>query len=178
MSWDDSADERREKIRRWFGDFLPEEMLRNIEAMLDQMLAGIGDGTMFDPSMMEDLMRNPSSTNPFVFGVKMQMGPDGKPIIQRFGNVPGDEEEIPAGPALEPLVDVIEESDEIVVVAELPGVERDEIKVRIKGQKLTIHVDNPTRPYHKEIKLPSQVQKNAARSAIRNGILEVRLKKA
>ncbi|TXT53722.1 MAG: hypothetical protein BAJATHORv1_120017 [Candidatus Thorarchaeota archaeon] len=178
MSWDDDADERRRKLRRWFGEFLPEEMLRNIEAMLDQMLSGFGDGTMFDPSVMEDLMGDPSSTNPFVFGVKMQMGPDGKPIIQRFGNVPADESEIPSGPALEPLVDVIEEADEIVVVAELPGVERDEIKVRIKGQALTIHVDNPSRPYHKEIRLPSKVQKDAARSAIRNGILEVRLKKA
>ena len=81
-------------------------------------------------------------------------------------------------PSLEPLVDVVEEGDEIIVVAEVPGVERDEIKVRIKGTTLTIHADNPNRPYHKVIELPSKVAKEAAKSAIRNGVLEIRLRKA
>ncbi len=76
------------------------------------------------------------------------------------------------------MIDVIEEDDEIIVVAELPGVERDEIKVRIKGTVLTIHVENPSRPYHKEIELPGNVKKELAKSAIRNGVLEVRLKRA
>jgi HSP20 family molecular chaperone IbpA len=39
-------------------------------------------------------------------------------------------------------------------------------------------VENPARPYHKEISLPGSVKKEDASSAIRNGILEVRLKKA
>jgi HSP20 family protein len=107
----------------------------------------------------------------------MKVGPDGKPIIQRFGNPPMDEG-AQITPSLEPLVDVVEEDDEIIVVAEVPGVEKDEIKVRIKGTTLTIHADNPDRPYHKAIELPSRVQKEDAKSAIRNGVLEVRLKKA
>ncbi|MHA1951021.1 MAG: Hsp20/alpha crystallin family protein, partial [Candidatus Thorarchaeota archaeon] len=37
---------------------------------------------------------------------------------------------------------------------------------------------NPERPYHKVIELPAKVQKEEAKSAIRNGVLEVRLKKA
>jgi HSP20 family protein len=57
-------------------------------------------------------------------------------------------------------------------------VEREEIKVRIKGTTLTIHAENPERPYHKVIELPGKVQKEEAKSAIRNGVLEVRLKKA
>jgi HSP20 family protein len=94
-------------------------------------------------------------------------------MMQKFGNTPGADEH-----TLEPLVDVVEEDDEIIVVAEVPGVERDEIKVRIKGTSLTIHANNPERPYHKVIELPSKVKKNEAKSAIRNGVLEVRLKKA
>ncbi|MHA2301486.1 MAG: Hsp20/alpha crystallin family protein, partial [Candidatus Thorarchaeota archaeon] len=81
-------------------------------------------------------------------------------------------------PQLEPLVDVIDEDGEIVVVAELPGVEKDELKVRVKGKTLTIDVDNPQRPYHKEINLPAKVRKEDAKSSMRNGVLEVRLKKA
>jgi len=156
VSWDDPFDDSedpRKKIRRWFGDFLPEDVFEQIDEMMRRMMEEMNEGTMFD---MKSL--------------------DGKPIIQRFGNAPG-----PDGarmtPQLEPLVDIIEEGDEIIVVAELPGVEKDELKVRVKGQTLTIDVNNPQRPYHKELELPAKVSKEEAKSSMRNGVLEVRLKK-
>ena len=177
MSWDDRDDETRRRIRRWFGDFLPEEMFRQIEEMMDRMMSEMNEGTLFDNEAFEEMLRNPEGTSPFLFGFSMKVGPDGKPIIQRFGNPPMDEG-VDSTPSIEPLVDVVEEDDEIIVVAEVPGVEKEEIKVRIKGTTLTIHADNPERPYHKVIELPSKVQKEDAKSAIRNGVLEVRLKKA
>jgi HSP20 family protein len=177
MSWDDRDDETRRNLRRWFGDFLPEDMFRQIEEMMDRMMREMNDGTLFDSEAFEEMLRSSESTNPFVFGFSMRTGPDGKPIIQRFGNPPTDDNP-ETTPSLEPLVDVVDEDDEIIVVAEVPGVERDEIKVRIKGTALTIHADNPERPYHKVIELPSKVKKEDAKSAIRNGVLEVRLKKA
>ena len=177
MSWDDRDDETRRKLRRWFGDFLPEELFHQIEEMMNRMMSEMNQGTLFDSEDFEEMLRNPEGTNPFVFGFSMKVGPDGKPIIQRFGNPPMDDG-TEMTPSLEPLVDIVEEDDEIIVVAEVPGVERDEIKVRIKGTTLTIHADNPDRPYHKVIELPSRVQKEDAKSAIRNGVLEVRLKKA
>lgn len=182
MSWDDnpfdpSDDETREAIRRWLGEFLPESMFRQIDEMMDQVMKQIKDGTLVDPKMMEEFMKDPHGTNPFVFGFSMKVGPDGKPIMQRFGNAP-DQQGIKMTPQLEPLVDVIEENDEIVVVAEMPGVDKDNIKVKVKGSMLTIDVDDPERPYHKALELPSKVKKEDARSAIRNGILEVRFRKA
>lgn len=176
MSWDNGDDETRRKLRRWFGDFLPEELLRQIEEMMTRMMEGMNEGTLFDKDAFEEMLRDPEGTNPYVFGFSMKVGPDGKPIIQRFGNPPMGEG-IETAPSLEPLVDIVEENDEIIVVAEVPGVDKDEIKVRIKGTTLTIHADNPQRPYHKVIELPSKVKKDDAKSAIRNGVLEVRLKK-
>ena len=176
MSWDDN-DETRRKLRRWFGDFIPEEMFRQIEEMMQKMMSEMNEGKLFDSETFEDMLRNPEGTSPFVFGFSMNVGPDGKPIIQRFGNPPVDEGAEPSS-TLEPLVDVVEDDDEIIVVAEVPGVEKDEIKVRIKGTSLTIHANNPERPYHKVVELPAKVQKQDAKSAIRNGVLEVRLKKA
>ncbi|MHA3964949.1 MAG: archaeal heat shock protein Hsp20 [Candidatus Thorarchaeota archaeon SMTZ1-45] len=176
MSWDNGDDETRRKLRRWFGEFLPEELLRQIEEMMDRMMSGMNEGTLFDREAFEEMLRNPEGTNPYIFGFSMKVGPDGKPVIQRFGNPPV-EGDVEAAPSLEPLIDVVEENDEIIVVAEVPGVDRDEIKVRIKGTTLTIHADNPQRPYHKVIELPSKVRKDEAKSAIRNGVLEVRLKK-
>ncbi|MFW9809178.1 MAG: archaeal heat shock protein Hsp20 [Candidatus Thorarchaeota archaeon] len=176
MSWDDD-DETRRKLRRWFGDYIPEEMFRMIEEMMEKMMSEMNEGSLFDSKAFEEMLRNPEGTSPFVFGFSMNVGPDGKPIIKRFGNPSGDVGVEPS-PSLEPLVDVVEENDEIIVVAEVPGVERDEIKVRIKGTTLTIHSENLERPYHKVIELPSKVTKDEAKSAIRNGVLEVRLKKA
>ena len=172
MSWDND-DEARKNLRRYLGDFIPEEIIQQIEEMMEQMMSGMNQGAFMDPEKFQELLRNPEGINPMTFGFSMRLGPDGKPMMQRFGNTPGADEH-----TLEPLVDVVEEDDEIIVVAEVPGVERDEIKVRIKGTLLTIHADNPEKPYHKEIELPSKVMKNEAKSAIRNGVLEVRLKKA
>jgi HSP20 family protein len=181
MSWDDNRDfdddddEAKRRIRRWFGDFIPEDVLRQIEEMMERMMSEMNQGAFLDPEKFEEMIRNQQGTNPFLFGFSMNLGPDGKPVIKRFGNVPGEQGEVPI---LEPLVDVVEEDGEIVVVAEVPGVDRNEIKVRIKGTELTIHADNPERPYHKVIQLPAKVMKDEAKSSIRNGVLEVRLKKA
>lgn len=171
MSWDND-DEARKNLRRWFGDFFPEEMLHLIEDMMEKMMTEMNQGMFIDSEKFQEMLRNQEGINPFMSGFSLKLGPDGKPIIQRFGNTPGSTEHV-----LEPLVDIVEDNDEIIVVAEVPGVERDEIKVRIKGTTLTIHADNPDRPYHKVIELPSRVKKDEAKSAIRNGVLEIRLRK-
>ncbi len=181
MSWDDpfddSDDDPRKALRKWLGDFFPDEVFRNLEEMMDQLFREMAEGAAFDPKRIDELMRSPDNISPFVFGFSVKVGPDGKPVIQRFGNRPA-----PDGfrmtPELEPLVDIIEEDDEIIVVAELPGVEHDQVKVKVKGNNLTIDVTNPERPYHKTIELPAKVKKQDAKSSMRNGVLEVRLKKA
>ncbi len=176
MSWDDD-DERRKAFRRWLGDFLPESIFKDIEEIMERMMSEM-DGNLFDPDILREMMSDPRSTKPFVFGFRMRVGPDGKPVIERFGDPTPKEIHGELPPPIEPLVDVFEEDDEIIVVADLPGVEKDEIRVRVKGQTLTIHVDNPERPYHKEIKLPAKVVRDNATSSLRNGVLEVRLQKA
>jgi HSP20 family protein len=179
MSWDDYPDnDARKALRKWLGDFLPEDVLRNIEDMMEKMLSQMGDGSMFNPQFMEDFMKNPHDVNPLIFGFSMTIGPDGKPVIQRFGHKIPENPGEPVTAQLEPIVDVVEEKDEVVVVAELPGVEKDQIKVNVKGRILTIDVSNPERPYHREVDLPAKVKKDEAKSALRNGVLEVRLKKA
>jgi len=172
MSWDNDDDDARKNLRKWLGDFIPEDMLQQIWEMMEKMMSEMNQGTFIDPEALQEMMRDQGGINPFMSGFSLKVGPDGKPIIQRFGNMPGNEEHV-----LEPLVDVVEDNDEIIVVAEVPGVERDEIKVRIKGTTLTIHSENPERPYHKVIDLPTKVKKDEAKSAIRNGVLEIRLKK-
>lgn len=78
----------------------------------------------------------------------------------------------------EPIVDIFEEGDDIRVMAELPGVEENEIILSIEDDTLTISTNTTPRKYYKRMELPNPVKNNAVESSYRNGILEVRLKKA
>jgi len=116
---------------------------------------------------------------PIVYGYSIRIGPDGKPVIREFGNVrPGRETEIvELSEAREPLVDVYEEEDVIKVVAEVPGVDKNDINLNASERKLIISVDTPQRKYYKEVDLPAEVDPQSAKATYKNGVLEVVLRK-
>ncbi len=102
----------------------------------------------------------------------------GKPIIETFGNI----KETAKGPVVEevrePMVDVFDEENRILVIAELPGVSQEEIKVDIEGDILKLTASNKDRRYAKEVLLPSKVKAESVKASYKNGILEITLKKA
>jgi HSP20 family protein len=114
---------------------------------------------------------------PFVYGYSMKIGPDGKPEIREFGNVKQGR----LGPLVkeerEPLVDVMETNDAVHVIAELPGVEKTDIKLHATEDALTILVDTAQQKYYKEVRLPSKVNVKTATTSYKNGVLEIILKK-
>ncbi|MHA1710675.1 MAG: archaeal heat shock protein Hsp20 [Candidatus Freyarchaeota archaeon] len=119
---------------------------------------------------------------PFVYGYSITFGPDGKPVINEFGNIKPTigramKPSLMLRERREPLVDVLETEDEVKVVAELPGVEKEDIELSATGRMLTISVDTPERKYYKELELPVEVEPETAKSTYKNGILEVTLKK-
>ncbi|MFQ6064929.1 MAG: archaeal heat shock protein Hsp20 [Candidatus Bathyarchaeia archaeon] len=157
---------RKEKRHRspWFNLF---DEFDRLEEMMDEMMH-----RSFDiPSERRELY------GPYVYGFSMSMGPDGKPVIREFGNL----QKSRFGPKVreerEPLIDVMEEDEDVVVVAELPGVDRDDIDLRIACDELVISVNTSKRRFHKELRLPAGVEPNSAQTSYKNGVLEVRLKK-
>jgi HSP20 family protein len=123
---------------------------------------------------------------PYVYGYSMSMGPDGKPIIQEFGNVkpskrPGmfgiEQPALEPTDSREPLADVINEPEQVRVVVELPGVEKSDIKTTITEDSLIIKVDAAVRKYYKELHLPSNVDPDSSKASYNNGVLEIVLKK-
>jgi HSP20 family protein len=118
---------------------------------------------------------------PFVYGYNVRIGPDGKPVIREFGNIKpglsGQGSRMSLSEHREPLVDTIENGENVKVLAELPGVEKKDIKLNATSDKLTLKVDNPERKYYKEIEFPFDIDASSAKSHYRNGILEVNLKK-
>ncbi len=100
---------------------------------------------------------------PFVYGYSMKIGPDGKPEIREFGNIKKSLQGPQVKEEREPLVDVIEADGEIRVVAELPGVEKSDIKLRGTEDSLEISVDTPQYKYYKEVALPAKVRVKEAK---------------
>jgi HSP20 family protein len=92
-----------------------------------------------------------------------------------------------------PTVDVYEEKDEIVVKAELPGMDKDGIEVNLSDHTLTIKGEKKKEEEIKEenyyrsershgtflrtVELPKDVRADKIKASFKNGILEVRMPK-
>ncbi len=120
-------------------------------------------------------------TRPIVYGFRIEIGPDGRPRIYEFGNVKRyglEKPKIVVAEETEPLTDVYEEDDSIRVIVELPGVDKDKIKVRaLDDRHIIVEASNHDRKYRKEIELPTSVDIDSAKATFRNGVLEIRFKK-
>jgi len=131
--------------------------------------------------IMKEFMKNKSKFGfPIMYGFNINIGPDGKPMVDSFGNIepkPYSGEPVVKSKR-EPLVEVNDEDDQILVIAEMPGVDRDDIEIKATSHSLTISTkENVNRDYYKEVELPSAINSDYAKARYTNGILEVRLKK-
>jgi HSP20 family protein len=115
------------------------------------------------------------------FTIKLGLGSErGNVKVEPFGNVRKDEQ---TGRALvheviEPMVDIFEEDDHLLVVAEMPGVGEDDLSLELHDDVLTIAASRGTKKYCKEVFLPTPFAADAMSRTCRNGILEVKLAKA
>ena len=112
---------------------------------------------------------------PIVYGYSVTIGPDGKPVVREFGNVRSGEGKPwkAIQDKREPLVDVVSSGKEVRVIAEMPGVNKEDINVTVNDKSVVISVDREDRGYFKELELPGVVEPKGARSTYNNGILEV-----
>jgi HSP20 family protein len=115
---------------------------------------------------------------PFMYGFNVNLGPNG-PKFDSFGNIKSKKGEKPkVEPTREPLVEINEESDKIIVIAEMPGVTKEDVEIKTTSRSLTISTKpNFGRTYYKEVELPSAINSDYAKASLRNGILCIKLKK-
>ncbi|MFO7795058.1 MAG: archaeal heat shock protein Hsp20 [Promethearchaeati archaeon] len=134
--------------------------------------------------LQKEFMKNKSKfgwKGPFMAGFNINFDSEGKPIIDSFGNIKDKKQE---GPKIdetrEPLVEVSEESDEIIIIAEMPGVLKNNIELKATTHSITISTEKKAPSgikYYKEIELPAAINSDFAKARYANGILEVKLKK-
>lgn len=70
-------------------------------------------------------------------------------------------------------VDVHEYDDTIRLVADLPGVTKDDIDLKCDGRTLSITASNAERRYDERVRLPAAVNEGSASATYNNGVLEV-----
>ena len=96
-----------------------------------------------------------------------------------------------------PFVDSFETEDEVVVTAELPGIKKEDIKLRVEENGLTIKVEEKSKHeeekkernrhyhaysarfqgYNEYVSFPRAVEAEKAKATFKNGVLEVRIPK-
>lgn len=151
----------------FFDEF--EDQFRRMEQYMNQRYNGMMQGK----APVED------QQNMHIYGWTYQVGADGQPHFQEFGNMPNIRQ-VKQQQSLgerEPLIDVQEGDIEIYVTAELPGVNKKDIHLEISENILKINVDNEQHPYYKEITLSTKLNENKTDATYNNGVLSITLEK-
>ena len=154
-----------------------EEMMREMERAFSEQFKDL------ERELPKSLVRESKTPDggvkkeigPIVYGYSVTIGPDGKPVVREFGNVRSGEGRPwkAIQDKREPLVDVVSSGKEVRVIAEMPGVKKEDINVTVNERSMVISVDTEGRGYYKELDLPGVVDPRSAHSTYNNGVLEV-----
>ncbi len=149
---------RRRPFDIW-GDF--DKEFEEMERMINRMLKSL-----------EDI---PERGKPLVYGFSMEMGPDGVPKVQQFGNVkpitggtlhPGLRE-----PYTSTMVD--EEHNQLTVTAEMPGISKEDIELNVTESTISIRAKGEEIEYEKELRLSRPIDPDSAKASYKNGVLDI-----
>jgi HSP20 family protein len=174
---DDPDEEEDDDPQPWFSDYGAIDM-DHIQERINELLKNMGTYPNFDIKEFDKLMReNMGRLGPVLFGFSAIPGSDGKIRFRPFGNIQSDKQGKPTlKKQREPLVDVIDEKDCITIIAELPGINRNDIKLTATSTKVKIEVDTAERNYYKLVDVPREIITNSAKARFKNGVLEVKFK--
>ncbi len=111
------------------------------------------------------------------FTIRTGLGGTSGPRVESFGNV----KKTAKGPVVEkirePIVDIFEEKDHLVIIAEIPGVVENTIKTKIKDSVLILEAGEEGHlQYRKEILLPYPVNPKMSKRSYKNGVFNLEFK--
>ena len=124
--------------------------------------------------------KNMEFGKPYFYGYTMQIGPDGKPVVQEFGNIENTRQ-IQKADSLqeyrEPFVDVIDdkEGNKIRIIAELPGIKKANIKITENQGTVQIKAENGDRKYNTDVPTGRKLDSLKSKATFTNGMLELEI---
>lgn len=109
------------------------------------------------------------------FSVKVGLGDQGIQVAP-FGNIRTDKEtgKAEVQEVREPLADIFEEKDYVLVVAEMPGIDAGDVQLEVKDDVLIISAAKGDRKYRKEVLLPASFSRDRIQVTCNNGVLEIK----
>jgi HSP20 family protein len=115
-----------------------------------------------------------------VYGFNIRTGLGGEGVtVEPFGNVRKDEDT--GRPVVdevrEPMVDLFDEQDCVIVVAEMPGIAQEDVKLDLQDDILTIAAERGDKKYRREVLLPATFTVDRMSWKCHNGVVEVRFAK-
>ncbi|MDG6222048.1 MAG: Hsp20/alpha crystallin family protein [Candidatus Bathyarchaeota archaeon] len=158
---------RRKKKAPWLNDIYDE--LEKLGDLIDETMQKAFENSSKDESSGKSSFR----------GFSIRVGPDGKPKIREMNKNQAlyDDADFEDDES-EPLVDFIEEAETLVVLAQLPGITKDDIDLWVTETCLTLTVDAEDFEWYDELKLPTKVKPKSAKASYKNGVLEVKMEKS
>jgi HSP20 family protein len=108
--------------------------------------------------------------------------PGAIPQNPRPGSIPRNPQTVPG--RMEPVVDVQQTPTSVIVTAEMPGMEKEDINLNVTSEKVEIdarkqgqELTEMGRGFHTVVPLPVSVKPQGAAATCRNGVLEITLPK-
>ena len=116
-----------------------------------------------------------------------------KDVQKKEAETPEQGERTRAGKVYTPDVDIIERKDDILLIADIPGVDEKALDITLDKNVLTIYgsVEQPlpeghrlalseygTGDYHRAFTLSDEIDRDRIRASVRNGVLRLVLPKA
>ena len=140
----------------------------------DRLFKQMSSSFMNLDDVFEMLKNAGNMSSPIFYGYTMTTGPDGKPVVNEYGNVKPNM--LPTQEKREPLIDTLVDEKEktLKVVAEMPGVEKSDVNV-VVGDDKVIHIDAERGEKKYDVKVPikHKVDPEPPKATYKNGILEL-----
>ena len=147
-------------------------MTRFFDTEIDRIFKSMSS-SFFDVNDAFEEVKGNSNSGPLFYGYTMTVGPDGKPSVQEYGNVKPDCPHI--SDAREAIVDTIVDEKEKVVklIAEMPGVEKTDVKILFDKNVVDVTAEHGEKKYHCKVPLQHKVDENSGKATYKNGILQL-----
>jgi HSP20 family protein len=164
----------------------------------DSFFAGFDEFDRYANEVMKEA--SAGKGNAYVYGYRAYTGADDKPVVEEYSNMPGFKAALGGGgfagqsrnatdmlppavhesgnKAIEPYYDVLDEGTNVKVIVEMPGVEREQIKLKSTGRTINVDAQSEHRTYSAKIQTPDFVQAKPQKAQYKNGVLEITYAKA
>lgn len=150
---------------------MSEDKRKYLRDMLDELEHYFeGFQKEIEDAVKNNIFSGDQSSWPFVAGFSFNMGPEGKPSVQVFGNNPIRADGF-RSPINEQVID--QKNGALRVLLEMPGVEKQDINVEATEESAVITSENGEKKYRAELHLKAPIRPESGKAEYKNGMLEI-----